>query len=601
MYFSEFVNEQKNPTWDALEYEKPTIESIKKELKKDELPKKVLSPLNLKSDTVLDCDVVIIGSGAGGGVAAGVLTDSGLNVIVLEKGEYYSEDDFVQWDELTAFEKVFEQQGLASSTDGGINILAGSCVGGGTVINWSASFRTPKHVRHEWVERFGLKVFAEGGEYDEALDAVCERLNVNINYSHRNNECPGEEGFYTNMNNELMFHGAAGTGASCKPVPRNVKNCYDCGSCCHGCPYGSKQSTSKTFLEDAHKTGRLRLITRAFAQKVIIENNVAKGVIAEVRDQSTNQVYKLEVNSRAVISSCGALHTPGLLLRSGLKHQKIGRHLSLHPVVAVAGLFPDIRTELHRGVSMGTYIDDYMDIDGKGYGVVIETPPSHLPTLGMFLPWSDALTYRVGLSLIRHIGLFIAILRDKSHENNRVVIDKNGAPSYIYNITSNDTEILLEGQDALLKTMCAAGANTLLTLHMGLNWFSEVHDEQKLKEFHLKVKNYGLQPNRAQMFSAHQMSSCRLSSHKSDGPLNPDGETWEVKNLFVADASTFPTSLGINPMITIEAISYMIAKKVAIRLGGNPKSFVEKSKQNYPEGPTRNGNYGKIDVSKLNW
>ncbi|CAB1103128.1 unnamed protein product [Ectocarpus sp. CCAP 1310/34] len=270
----------------------------------------------------LTVDVVVVGSGAGGGCAAGALAARGLRVAVLEKGGLYGAPDFAGFSEMEAYKDMYEGQGVLATEGGAVVILAGSCVGGGTTVNWAASFRTPRHVRLEWSRKLGLKSFEPGGPLDNALDAVCSRLGVNIGNSHR---APGfpvpNASLRVNQHQSSLWNGAAASGRVPRAVPTNTKECVDCGSCLHGCAYGSKQSTH--------------------VERVLMDAGRATGVEAVVTPHGGGKAAPLTVRARAVVVSGGAINTPAILLRSGLKHPMIGRHLCLHPVLAVGGVFPE--------------------------------------------------------------------------------------------------------------------------------------------------------------------------------------------------------------------------------------------------------------------
>lgn len=359
---------------------------------------------------VYDADVVVVGSGAGGGTIAAQLVKAGHKVLVLEKGSYYSAEQFKNWTEAEAFEQAFERGGLCATKDGNIIILAGATVGGGTQVNWSASFRTPDYVRRRWANTHtGMLAFKDGGEFEAALDEAHELFNVNTDFVNKPSAattdvedlvkvkaggqlkeigkgCPsylhsaaegicndgpsigyhlsldtndtttlneitalgggseGEDksgGICINLNNEILCKGAAAEGLHAEVIPRNTLGCVDCGHCCHGCPYGAKQSTVTSQLEPLASTGSLHLLPNCYVDKVLIENKKACGVEGYITTGS-NEVdgevggkISIKVNAKIVVSSGGSLHTPCLLLRSGLKNAHIGRHIALHPVVAV--------------------------------------------------------------------------------------------------------------------------------------------------------------------------------------------------------------------------------------------------------------------------
>src|SRR5262249_6594413 len=213
-----------NPNWAAIGYPGPPPLQVQ--------PEKPIKPLVMDKDTDLTTDVVIVGSGAGGGVVAGELASAGYDVVVLEKGDYYAESDF-NGHEIDSNARMFERRGLLTTADLGVVVLAGSTLGGGTTINWCASLRTPDHVLAEWECDYGVSGYA-GKEYQKALDTVSKRINVN------ERECA------MNGQNAALARGAEALNLIVKTIPRNVKGCEDCGFCNFGCPFGAKQSTLRT-------------------------------------------------------------------------------------------------------------------------------------------------------------------------------------------------------------------------------------------------------------------------------------------------------------------------------------------------------------------
>src|SRR5260221_3588997 len=303
-FFYSLVDVQgNNPSWPAIAYPGPLPALAPAE--------KPIKPLVISGDTTLYTDVVIVGSGAGGGVVAGELTAAGLDVIVLEKGGYYAEPDF-DGKELPSVQRLFENQGLLSTADQGVVVLAGSTLGGGTTVNWCASFRTRDNVLDEWAHEYGLKAFASP-EYQHALDAVSARLNVNEHESQANPQ------------NAALEQGAEALGYTVNIIPRNVKDCQDCGFCGYGCRYAAKQGTLRTYLQDAYGRGA-RIVVRADAQRILIENGAAVGIEALVELPDGSSAH-LTIQSRAVVAAAGSLNTPALLLRAGLANPTIGRNL----------------------------------------------------------------------------------------------------------------------------------------------------------------------------------------------------------------------------------------------------------------------------------
>src|SRR5581483_2867613 len=308
-------NGGRNPAWDAIGYDGPLGEL-------PDAPDKALQMTPVEGDSQFDCDVVIVGSGAGGGATAGVLAGAGLDVIVIETGDYYDDKDF-DGSELRALTQ-FYQGAPQASHDQSIGLLAGACLGGGTVINYSTSFKTPDDVRAEWAA-YGVPAFISE-EYGASLDAVCERLGVN----QEHNEPSTRE--------QKVQEGCVKLGWHVDAMPRSVRRCAqgkECGYCGLGCRVGAKQSVVKTWLSDAFGAGT-RLIVRTKIERVLVEAGAARGVVGR-----TVEGHRVTVRARAVVAACGAIHTPALLKRSGLRNPNIGKHLKLHPATAVFGVFDD--------------------------------------------------------------------------------------------------------------------------------------------------------------------------------------------------------------------------------------------------------------------
>ena len=539
----------RNPNWTALGYDGPP--------KADPTDDKPIQPLRFDrpagaDEITLHCDAVIVGSGAGGGVVAAELAAAGQSVIVLEKGGYYAERDFDGL-ELPSNQRLYENKGLLTTSDLGVIVLAGSALGGGTVINWSASFRTPEHVTHEWAAAYGVGGY-EGAAYQAALDAVCARLNVN------EQECAA------NPQNSILARGGAALGYQTAIIPRNVKGCEECGFCTFGCAFGAKQSTLRTYLQDAYTRGA-RIAVEFNAEQVIIEQGRAVGVTGTARD-SSGQLIRVTVRARVVVVAAGSIHSPALLLRSGLSNVHIGRNLHLHPTTVTFGLY-DETVRGWQGAPMSRYIPDFSTLD-NGYGFVLETAPVHPGLAALTLSWADGAQHKRTMAQLDQLGNVIVIIRDR--DGGRVTINRAGKPVLHYRLSDYDRAHLRRGVDEALRVMTAAGAREIsgpqtapqqLTFSAG---DSTAARQAQLEAFLLKLHQARWQPNSFGLFSAHQMSSVRMGGSPARGATDPTGETFEVRNLFVADGSALPTAVGRNPMITIMAVAHVIAQQIKARL-----------------------------------
>ncbi len=488
----------------------------------------------------LRCDVVVVGSGAGGGCVAAGLAAAGLDVVVLEKGGMRTEDSFDHL-ETPAVSDMYLYGSALTTTDLGVLIVAGSTLGGGTTVNYTTSFHTPEFVLQEWSRQTGIAAFADG-EFAASLDEAAARVNVNTDSA-----TPGRR-------DELLEEGLQKLGWDVDVLPRAVQGCTQddqCGYCGFGCRVGGKQSTYRTYLQDASAAGT-RILVDADVRKVFVRDGKAHGVGAYVNG------HQVHVRARAVVAAGGSIETPALLLRSGLGGQ-VGRHLHLHPGFATFAVF-DEDVRMWTGTLQSRYSRQLRDRDG-GYGPIFETVPIH-PGLGSgAMPWVSAGQHRELMGRYARIGFCAVLPRDKSE--GRITVNRDGTPRVRYRLTKDDEGRIVEGLVAAGRVMEAAGAREIFTLHAPPLSYRPRPGAHEQWAADLKAK--GIR-NRVTGVSFHQMGSCRMGVDPATSAIGPENETHEVRNLFVTDASAFPTASGVNPMLTIYGIANRAAKKIAARL-----------------------------------
>jgi choline dehydrogenase-like flavoprotein len=526
----------RNPAWDAIGYDGPLGEL-------PGAPPRALEPLVLQRDTTLDCDVVIVGSGAGGGAAAGVLAAAGLEVIVVESGDYYDDRDFTG-SEFKALTQYY--MGAPTAThDQSVGLIAGSCLGGGTVVNYSTSFRTPEEVREEWAG-YGVPAFTSE-RYTASLDAVWERLGVNQEHND------------PSTREQKLQEGCVKLGWHVDAMPRGVRRCAqgkECGYCGLGCRVGAKQSVVKTWLSDAHAAGT-RLVVRTRVQRVLTEGGVARGIMGR-----TSEGHRLKINSRAVVAACGAIHTPALLRRSGLRNENIGKHLKLHPAGVVFGVF-DEELKPWEGVMQALYSDQFRDLDG-GYGLKLETAAQHPHLFIPFGPWRGS---RAHFELMEAISSTVPIgvlLRDR--DGGEVRVGRDGEPVVRYKLSEFDARHLRTGFDGAAQLLEAAGARRIFSSQT--KWVSYEPGRSGSRGLFMSYADgAGYGPGQVSLNSFHIMGSARMGGSSNISACDPSGQTWEVSNLYVFDGSSFPSASGVNPQISIQAIAHMSAQELAAKLG----------------------------------
>jgi long-chain-alcohol oxidase len=527
LYYTATDRSGTNPVWPTIGYPGP--------LGPAPATPKPIRPLEITGATALECDVVVVGSGAGGGVVAGELAAAGKSVIVLERGGYFNEADFTQREaEMTG--RLYDAGGLRTTDDLGLILLQGSCLGGGTVVNYTTSFHTPDSVREQWARQHGLAHFT-AREHGDALDAVARRIHVNTDHCAPS----GRDRVLIRGLERLSWHHGL--------LPRDVRGCSqadDCGYCGMGCRRSAKQSTLLTYVQDAFDRGA-RIVARCEARRVIVERGRATGVAARVNGAA------LTVRARAVVVACGSIHSPALLRRSGLSAPALGRHLALHPATAVFGLMDeDVRP--WTGTVQAHYSDQFADLDG-GYGFKFETAPMHPSLAALGFPWESAAGHRELMRRLPRVTFVGVLLRDR--DGGRVAVDAEGAPVVRYRLSRYDLAHLRRGISAAAELLEAAGAREIWPAHARhvayrpgpgahTRWLGELDAA-------------GLGPNQLLLVSFHQMASCRMGARPATSVVNSDNQVHGVPRLYVADASVFPTASGVNPMLTIMGIAHRAA------------------------------------------
>lgn len=537
LFYSWVPTDGVNPTWSTIGYEPPSEVAAS--------ASRAIKTMTWRGQQSLAAEVLVIGSGAGGSVAAAQLAQAGFEVLIVEKGGDESPQAVAGY-ELEGNAALFERRGGLTTADVGLVVLAGSTLGGGTVVNWSTSLPTPAGVRREWAHDYGFEG-ADGEAFQSSTEFIQQALHVTMEESPPNRQ------------NQALADGAGAAGHEVKVIPRNVENCVDCTFCMFGCRYGAKQSTRQTFLAQAQAHGA-RVLVRAQVDRLLIKRGRVTG--AQLLVSAGGQQHRVTVNAKAVIVAAGAIHTPALLLRSGLRHSQLGRNLRLHPVTAPVGIFCEPVRSWH-GPPQTRVIDDMADLDGRGYGVRFEVAPAHPGLWASALPWMSGQDHKELMAQVAQMANIIVLTRDQG--SGRVVLGKEGQPVLHYGLNNHDRRHLKRGMAAALRLMRAAGAHTILSPHTIPHIYRE-WEGVDFETYLAEVLNKPVGPNRWGLFSAHQMGTCRISGWREQGVVRPDGRSWDVDGLFVTDGSVFPTASGVNPMISIMASAHLLSQRIINQL-----------------------------------
>lgn len=528
-----------NPTWQAFGYEgPPRIAPGGGE------PLRLFTPTG--SEETIDADVCIVGSGAGGGLIAGVLAKAGLDVVVLEAGPGRNEADFAGY-ELLAFQDMFWRGGVNPTADMNVSILAAATLGGGPTINWSNCLRTPQWVRDQWAGEFGLKDVATP-DFDDHIDAVWERLAVN-------DRCSDLNGPHLRMR-----EAAKALGWSFRILSRNADPAaYAPDSAGHigfGDRSGAKIDVRRTYLRDAVDEGA-RVLVNCAVHKVLVEAGRAAGVQATYTDPQTGSRTRLTVNAPRVVVACGSLESPALLLRSGIGGPAVGRYLHLHPVVAFLGIYPE-QTNPWWGAPMTAMVDEFANIE-DGYGFLIQNAQWAPSIIVAGVARSSAAEHKETIARLGHAAWLVGIPRDRGHGT--VSIDADGNAVVNYGLTDEvDLRVARTSIEKQIRLHEAAGAEQIVPFApITLRW----RRGDDLEAFIEAMQKLPLRAGGIRIFSAHQMSSCRMGTDPETSVANTDGELHDTPGVYIGDASGMPTASGTNPMISTMALAHRTASIIA--------------------------------------
>ena len=494
-------------------------------------------------------DVVIIGSGAGGAPMAYELAKAGWNVVLIEEGRKYSSDQFNR-DSWAATKEMYRDASMTATLGTPpIPLPLGVTFGGTTTVNSGTCFRTPETVFQGWKKSFGLS----GLEYAEMIshfEAVEEMIHI-------------EDVPFASMgaNNQLFAEGSRKLGMHGAPLKRNQKHCRGAGLCAFGCPNTAKQSMSLNYLPQASALGA-RLFTSARVDKILVEKGRAAGVRGFFLDAGREKGRAFQIDASVVVSACGAIYSPHLLLKNGLANRsgQVGKNLRIHPGAKVIAVFDRI-IDAWSGVPQAYYVDEYKDEGIMFEGFMV--PPAFLafalPAFGLRLK-----EYMADYSKLAGFGIMVS---DTSHGT--VKMGPGNRPLMLYSLNQEDTQKFVKGIEIAARVYFEVGAKKILPPVFGVE---EINSPAELKV----LQNRKISGSDLELMAFHPMGTCRMGDDPQQSVVNAHLESHDIPGLFVADASVFPSSLGVNPQQSIMAFSRMAAHYLAANREqyAGPKSAV---------------------------
>ena len=488
---------------------------------------------DLEPDEQLDCDVVVVGTGAGGAVVAKELAERGHAVVLLEEGEHFTRADF-SGRPVEMQQKLYRDMGATFTVGNtGIPVPVGKAVGGTTVINSGTCYRVPERVLAKWRDSYGLVDFTSDAMagYYERVEAVLQVRRAEPRY------LGGVATAIARGCERLGYH-------KHHPLARNAPDCDGQGVCCFGCPTDAKRSTNVSYVPLALKAGA-QLVTGARVERVLLEAGRATGVEARA---TSGHGGRLRVKARVTVVACGTFFTPLLLERSGVPDpsRQLGRNLSIHPAAAAWAWF-DEPMQSFSSIPQGYGIEEFHD-----EGILFEggTPPLEIGAASMlqFGPRFVEL-----MESMDRAALFGFMIEDRSR--GRVRAGAGGKPLITYVLNDHDVARLKRGVEILARIFFAAGARTVAPMVHG---FDELHGEAdlgRLRAARLSARDFDLS-------AYHPLGTARLGASRNDSVVGPDHRVHDVAGLYVTDGAAVPSSLAVNPQVTIMALATRAAEHI---------------------------------------
>jgi choline dehydrogenase-like flavoprotein len=488
-------------------------------------------------------DVCVVGSGAAGAILAWELSDRGHSVVLLEKGGYHTRDMMTQKED-EMMPVLYKNGGFLFAIPAGIAIAQGTCIGGSTVINDAVCFRAPDTVLGWWQDQYKVE-----GVTPSDMDKYFSKVEKRINVSE-------VQPWELNKNNQVLQRGAAALGWEAGPNMRNCKNCRQCGFCQMGCFYGTKQSMLETYIPDTQQfhADLVKIYSDCGAEKVITSGGRATGIKAVSRGKD-GRTFDVDVKAKVVILSAGTIASSALLLQSGLDQGgRVGKGVALHPSPAMIGDFDD-EIDGHKGIPMAYHCTEFSVLKTNQRGYMIESV--FLAPFQFSLPLPGVgYDYKELMARYTHYALLGTLLQDETVGSVSI-----GGPLGVtlnYQVSPGDSQKMMEGMQSCAKLLFAAGATKVITSHRKRTVLYSLDD------LHM-IQDRGVAPMDISIGSGHPQGGNPMGGDPTKSVVDSDSKFNGVDNLFVCDASVFPTSLGVNPQLTVMAL----ATRAAERIGDN--------------------------------
>lgn len=502
---------------------------------------RVVDGRSLHADETIEVDCVVVGTGAGGPPVAKALAARGHAVVMLETGSYFTRSDF-SGRPIDLQQKMYWNGGATVSYGNTmIFVPMGKTVGGSTTINSGTCYRTPEATMRRWQLEHGLHDLRPGS-LDEHFDRVETVLEVERAKPETLGGCA-----------RVIARGCDALGWRHEPLTRNAPGCDGQGVCCFGCPTDAKRSSNVSYVPQALNAGAM-LYTNTLVTQVIVEGGRAVGVVAKVGGNNGHS-RTLTVRAKSVVMACGTVQTAGLLLKQGLANSsgQLGKNLTIHPTGYAWAAF-DEAIGGFDAIPQGYAVEEFSDLGIRFEGVFV---PISLAagTMGQVgRRWTDM------IERLDQLACFGFMLAETSR--GRVVLGPGGTPQMTYVLNDEDVRRMVKAYGLLARIYHAAGAHAVYPGVLGYDELKGMTDIERLEhEGAEKVRAHHMD-----LSAYHPLGTCRMGADARSSVIGPTQETWDVPGLFVCDGSAVPGPLGVNPQVTIMALSERAAQFVEQRI-----------------------------------
>lgn len=484
------------------------------------------------------CDVVVIGSGAGGATVAATLAEAGLRVIVVEEGAHVTTENDFAGPPFERFQRFCRDNATTQAWGvPPIPMPIGKVVGGTTVVNCGTCFRIPGPILDRWSSEYGVPDL-DRSALDDHFEAIEDALNVR--------PVPWN---LLGPNGTAAYKGSAELGYSGGPLLRCITDCHGCGQCIFGSPTNAKQAMHISYLPRAWRA-EARIFSRCRVERVIIEDERARGVEVALLDEAGHMRGTMRVDAEQVVVSAGTVHSPMILRASGIADPsgQTGRNLRIHPATGVGGFFEGA-DPYWKGTLQSYYVDEFFDSHGLMFEATTTVPgigAGSVPGIGV-----QAMTELAGFKNLATLGFSLA---DTS--TGRVRRLPSGEALATYKLNEADTRRIAFGLVTAAEILLAAGASRVYPGLPGVESIAAREDLAQLRERPLK-------PAQLRLTAFHPMGTVRMGGDPATSVVDGFGHHHQVDGLWFADASTFPTCVGVNPQLTIMAFARRTAERIA--------------------------------------